>query len=222
MTPVRVKICGLREPRHAAVTSRAGADYVGVVFAARVREVTAEEAAAVVGALEGDTRAVGVFLDASPAEILRKRDTAGFHIAQLHGAEPPRVCDELRAEGLGVWKGIRPTSGDTLIRRWDEYREAADAILAEGFSPRGPGGTGSAFPHDWLSGLDRDRCALVLAGGLDAGNVARAIREGGPDIVDVSSGVERAPGEKSIEKILEFLAAVREAANRAPAPAEAR
>ena len=206
MSRVGVKICGLREPRHATVTSRAGADYVGVVFAGRVREVTAEEAAAVVGALEGGTRAVGVFLDAGPAEILRKRDAAGFRVAQLAGEEPPEVCDRLRGEGLDVWKGLRPTSSDALVRGWDEYREAADAIIVEGFSPRGPGGTGTAFPYEWLSELARNGCALALAGGLRAANVARAIRDVRPDIVDVSSGVERAPGEKSIDLILEFLA----------------
>ena len=209
VSPVEVKICGLREPRHAAVTSRAGADYVGVVFAGRVREVTAEEAAAVVGALEGGTRAVGVFVDATPAEILHKRDAAGFHVAQLAGAERPEMCEALRAEGLDVWKGVRPTSADALARGWDAYRGAADAILVEGFSPHAPGGTGTAFPHAWLSGLERDGCALVLAGGLDADNVARAIRDGRPDIVDVSSGVERAPGEKSLARILDFLAAAR-------------
>lgn len=209
MSRVGVKICGLREPRHATVTSRAGADYVGVVFAGRVREVTAEEAAAVVGALEGGTRAVGVFLDAGPAEILRKRDVAGFHVAQLAGEEPPEVCDHLRGEGLDVWKGLRPTSSDALVRGWDAYREAADAIIVEGFSPRGPGGTGTAFPYEWLSELARNGCALALAGGLKAANVARAIRDVRPDIVDVSSGVERAPGEKSIDLILEFLAEAR-------------
>ena len=219
MNRVRVKICGLREPRHAALTCRAGADYVGVVFAGRVREITAEKAAAVVGALEGGTRAVGVFLDASPAEILRTRDVAGFHIAQLAGAEPPDACDRLRAEGLDVWKGIRPRSRGALARRWEEYREAADAILVEGFSPRGPGGTGTAFPYGWLAGLEREGCGLALAGGLNADNVARAIRDVSPDIVDVSSGVERAPGEKSIDLILEFLAAAREAASPAPVSA---
>lgn len=209
MKRVGVKICGLREPEHATIASRAGADYVGVVFAGRVREISAGEAAGVVEALEGGTRAVGVFLDAGPAEVLVKRDIAEFHVAQLAGAEPPEVCDGLRDEGLDVWKGLRPTSSDALVRGWDEYREAADAIILEGFSPRGPGGTGTAFPYEWLAGLQRDGCALALAGGLKADNVARAIRDVRPDIVDVSSGVERAPGEKSIDLILEFLAAAK-------------
>ena len=214
-----MKICGLRDPRHAAAASRAGADYIGVVFAGRVREVTAEEAGAVVAAFEGGTRAVGVFVDASPAEILRTRDAAGLHVAQLAGAEPPDVCDRLRDEGLGVWKGLRPTSSDALVRAWDEYRGAADAILVEGFSPRGPGGTGTAFPYEWLSELARDGCALALAGGLEAATVARAIRDARPDIVDVSSGVERAPGVKSLDLILEFLAAAHGATNPVPRPA---
>lgn len=209
MKRIGVKICGLREPEHATIASRAGADYVGVVFAGRVREISAGEAAGVVEALEGGTRAVGVFVDAGPAEILVKRDIAEFHIAQLAGSEPPDLCDRLRDEGLDVWKGLRPTSSEALVQGWDEYRQAADAILVEGFSPRGPGGTGTAFPYEWLAGLARDGCALALAGGLNAANVARAIRNVRPDIVDVSSGVERAPGEKSIDLILEFLAAAK-------------
>lgn len=202
-----MKICGLRDPRHAAAASRAGADFIGVVFAGRVRELTARRAAPVVEALVGGTRAVGVFVDASPAEILGHRDVAGFEIAQLHGAEPPEACDALRAEGLGVWKAIRPTADEELRREWKRYAASADAILVEGFSEAGPGGTGASFPHEWLAGLDRDGCALALAGGLHAGNVRRAIRGVSPDIVDVSSGVERAPGEKSLERILEFLSA---------------
>lgn len=221
MNDVRVKICGLRDPRHAAATSRAGADYVGVVFAGRVRKLTGDEAAAVVAALEGETRAVGVFLDASPDEILRRRDLAGFGIAQLHGSEPPEICDALREAGLGIWKAIRPRSRGMLRRAWERYSETADAILVEGHSEAGPGGTGASFPHEWLVGLDRDRCALALAGGLHAGNVGSAIRGADPDIVDVSSGVERAPGEKSLERVLDFMAAVREARPAAPGRAGA-
>ena len=202
-----MKICGLRDPRHAAAAAGAGADYIGVVFAGRVRELTAEQAAPVVAALSGGTRAVGVFLDAPPAEILRRREIAGFDIAQLHGAEPPDLCDTLRAEGLDVWKAIRPTTGEGLRSEWRRYAAAADVILVEGFSEAGPGGTGASFPHEWLAGLDRDGCALALAGGLDAGNVRHAIGSVSPDIVDVSSGVERAPGEKSLRRILEFLSA---------------
>ena len=207
MNGVRVKICGLKDPRHAAAASGAGAGFVGVVFAGRVRELTAEQAAPVVEALAGGTRAVGVFLDAPAGEILRCRDIAGFEVAQLHGGEPPDVCDTLRAEGLGVWKAIRPATREGLRSEWTRYAAAADAILVEGFSEAGPGGTGASFPHEWLDGLNRDACALVLAGGLHADNVRSAIRSVVPDIVDVSSGVEHAPGEKSLERILEFLSA---------------
>ena len=114
MSRARVKICGLREPRHATATSRAGADYVGVVFAGGVREITAGEAAGVVEALEGGTRAVGVFVDAGPAEILVKRDIAEFHVAQLAGSEPPELCDRLRDEG---WTSGR-ASGPRRATRW--------------------------------------------------------------------------------------------------------
>lgn len=204
---VRVKICGLKEPAHAAATARAGADFVGVVFAERIRCVTTEEARAVVDALDGAARAVGVFVDATADDVLRHRDRVGFHVAQLHGSESPADSRALRAEGLVVWKAIRPTSRDDLVAAWDAYASVSDAILVEGFSPEAAGGTGTSFPHAWLAAIDRAGSDLVLAGGLSAENVAAAIRAGRPNIVDVSSGVEKTPGVKSIACIEAFLSA---------------
>jgi len=209
LTPVRVKICGLKEPRHGAVAARAGADYVGVVFAERARRVTPEEARAVVDALDGSACAVGVFVDAPKVDILRHRDLTGFDAAQLHGAESPADCRALQEEGLIVWKAIRPTSREDLVGAWQAFAGVADAILVEGFSPDAAGGTGSGFPHEWLSTIDRVGSDLVLAGGLDNKNVATAIRVGRPDIVDVSSGVEARLGVKSVDRIEAFLAAAK-------------
>lgn len=206
---VRVKICGLKEAAHAAAAVGAGADYIGVVFAERIRRVTPQEARAVVDALEGATQAVAVFVDALADDILRYRDRVGFSVAQLHGAESPADAQALRDEGLVVWKAIRPTSREALGESWQAFSEATDALLVEGFSPEAAGGTGSAFPHEWLSAIDRSGPDLVLAGGLNADNVMAAIRDGRPNVVDVSSGVEVAPGIKSIDRIKAFLSIVR-------------
>lgn len=208
---VEVKICGLSEPAHAEVAAAAGADYVGVVFAERLRRVGVQEAARVVAALEGSTRAVGVFVDASPGRILSHRDRVGFRVAQLHGHETPAQCETVRAGGLEVWKALRPTGLAELLAAWDRYGGVVDAILVEGYSAEAAGGTGTSFPYEWLDRLDRTGPRLALAGGLDADVVGTAIARARPDIVDVSSGVEASPGEKSPERIVTFIEATRAA-----------
>lgn len=218
---VAVKICGLKQPEHAEAVSRQGVEYIGVVFAERLRRVSPEEAALIVSALKPPTQAVGVFVDASVEEVLRHRDIARIHIAQLHGSESPEDCRALQAEGLGVWKAIRPTSVAELEEGWARYAEVADAILVEGFSAKAAGGTGSSFPHEWLDALDRDGPSLVLAGGLDAHNVQDAIETARPDIVDVSSGVEAEPGEKSLGLIEHFVSVAKWSVNGQSRPPEA-
>ena len=116
MTRPRVKICGIREPADGVAAVEAGADYIGVVFAERVRRVTPAEAASVVSAIRARGAAVGVFVDAPPDEVLAVRDAVGFDVAQLHGDEPPAWCERLRADGLSVWKAIRPRAAEELAR----------------------------------------------------------------------------------------------------------
>lgn len=213
MTGVRVKICGIREPAHGVAAVEAGADYLGVVFALRTRRVTPAAAAVILDAVAGRARGVGVFVDETPATVLAHRDAAGFEIAQLHGAETPETCAEIRAAGLAVWKALRPRSRAELAELFGRYAEVADGLLVEGFSPRAPGGTGTSFPHEWLAEARRgpagSRPELVLAGGLDPANVRDAIEAVRPDAVDVSSGVETGPGVKSVELIRSFLAAAK-------------
>ena len=219
---VAIKICGLREPGEARAAAAAGAEYIGVVFAGRVRRVTPGQAGRVVAALPSSARAVGVFVDAGVSEVLSFRDRVRFGIAQLHGHEAPETCAALREEGLEVWKALRPRSREELETGFRRFGAAADALLIEGYSARAEGGTGSPFPWEWLTGSLRgtDGPRLVLAGGLRADNVADAIRRVRPDVVDVSSGVERAPGVKSEALILRFVEAVR-ASLAAPGAGEA-
>ncbi|MCG8468757.1 MAG: phosphoribosylanthranilate isomerase [Gemmatimonadetes bacterium] len=209
MSVVSVKICGLKRPIEAERAAAVGADYVGLVFAERLRRVSLEEARAVVETLSGPTRAVGVFVDATADEILRHRDAVGFSVAQLHGSESRDVGRTLGDEGLGVWKALRPTTRDELAEGWRTFAGVADAILVEGFSLEAAGGTGSSFPYDWLKGLDRTGSALVLAGGLNVANVADAVTAVRPDVVDVSSGVEETPGVKSLARIEAFIEAAK-------------
>ena len=212
MSAVRIKICGITDVADGIDAVDAGADYIGVVFAERARRVAPAEAASVVRAVFGRALGVGVFVDEREDDLLGSWNVVGFDIAQLHGSEPPELCDRLRAEGLGVWKAIRPRNRDELVTGLDRYADAVDAVLVEGFSAAAAGGTGTGFPHEWLDGIDRSALPeLVLAGGLDAGNVAGAIEAVSPDVVDVSSGVESAPGRKSRDRVVEFVSAVRAA-----------
>jgi len=216
----RVKICGITDVADGIGAVDAGADYLGVVFAERARRVTPAEAASVIRAVYGRARGVGVFVDANEDDVLGFWGVVGFDVAQLHGSESPDACARLGSQGLDVWKAIRPRSREELAEGVARYRDAVDAILIEGFSTAAAGGTGTPFPHEWLEAIDRERGPdLVLAGGLTPANVARAIETVEPEVVDVSTGVESAPGVKSMELVVAFIEAVR-AADAAASPAE--
>jgi phosphoribosylanthranilate isomerase len=192
---VRVKICGLTRAQDAAVAVAAGADYLGVVFAGGPRRVT-PQAAAEVRAAAGGVTVFGVFGDQAVDEILRIGGTAGLGGAQLHGTYRTEDASRLRAEGLRVWRVARLAG--------------SDAILVEPWAAHATGGTGIALDHA-LAREARARLAdatMVLAGGLTPETVAAAVALVRPDIVDVSSGVERLPGIKDPHKIARFLEAV--------------
>ena len=206
--PVRVKICGLTRAQDAAVAVAAGADYLGVVFAGGPRRVT-PQAAAEVRAAAGGVTVFGVFGDQAVDEILRIGGTAGLGGAQLHGTYRTEDASRLRAEGLRVWRVARLAGSDDLglLRA---FAMEADAILVEPWAAHATGGTGIALDHA-LAREARARLAdatMVLAGGLTPETVAAAVALVRPDIVDVSSGVERLPGIKDPHKIARFLEAV--------------
>jgi phosphoribosylanthranilate isomerase len=205
---VRAKICGLTRAQDAAVAVAAGADYLGVVFAGGPRHVT-PQAAAEVRAAAGGVIVFGVFGEQAVDEILRITGVAGLGGAQLHGTYRPEDAWRLRAEGLRVWRVARLAGPDDLgLLR--EFAMEADAVLVEPRAAHAIGGTGLALDPA-LAREARTRLAdttMVLAGGLTPETVAMAVALVRPDIVDVSSGVERLPGIKDPHKIARFLEAV--------------
>jgi phosphoribosylanthranilate isomerase len=207
-----LKVCGITRRADAEAASGAGAAFLGVVLApGGKRTVAAEDAAALLAGLPA--RRVGVFVDASAGELRRAAEAAGLHVLQLHGDEPPELLRELRDEGRwAVWKALRPRGAAELRAGVERYAGVADALLLDGFSARAHGGTGTAFPWEEVAAVRGEiptGLPLVVAGGMRAGNVARAVALLRPDVVDVSSGVESAPGIKDPSAIRTFAAALR-------------
>jgi indole-3-glycerol phosphate synthase/phosphoribosylanthranilate isomerase len=217
-TRVFVKVCGITSVDDALVAARAGADAVGLVFwPGSPRRVDIETARRISAALPPFVLRVGVFVDAPREELARTSEAVGLDVLQLHGHEPPEALAGLPRR---VVKAVHVGPGfvaDSALR----YGRAADGILLDTRIPGDkapPGGTGVAF--DWsLAREVREKVSfLMLAGGLTPENVARAVTAVRPDAVDVSSGVESAPGRKDPAKVRAFLDAVARAAAPAAAP----
>jgi phosphoribosylanthranilate isomerase len=206
-----IKICGLREPEHARAAVAAGADLLGFVFASARRRVTPEAARLAIEAARRASPgrrvlAVGVFVDASAAEMNDVAEAAGLDLLQLHGAEPAAMLGALTRP---VIKALRPSPGTTvdaameLIEGYRAVPNAPVAFLVDGLSPAAAGGEG--VRTDWVLAADlARRVPLVLAGGLDSANVGGAIGSVRPRGVDVSSGVETG-GVKDVERIRAFV-----------------
>jgi phosphoribosylanthranilate isomerase len=158
-------------------------------------------------------RRVGVFVDADEEALLSAAAAAGIHVVQLHGDEPPEMADRVRAAGYEVWKAVRVRGPDDVSAAYRRYGGHVDALLLDGYDPAAAGGTGTRF--DWmriaaLRGELPGETGLVAAGGLRPDNVAEAVRILRPHVVDVSSGVESAPGVKEPAAVRAFVRAVRD------------
>ncbi|WP_293575565.1 phosphoribosylanthranilate isomerase [Phaeobacter sp.] len=211
MTNIRVKICGLRTPQDIAATAAAGGAYIGFNFFPKSpRSVTPEEAAAL--ALEAPVGLCKVALVVNADNDLLDDITAKvpLDMIQLHGQETPERVAEVKSRyGLPVMKVLGVSTPED-IQRIDAYEAVADQILVDAKAPKDavlPGGNGVSFDWRLLALKKYWRKPWMLAGGLTPDNVAEAIRMTGASQVDVASGVESAPGEKSAELIAAFCAA---------------
>ncbi|MCB2115409.1 MAG: phosphoribosylanthranilate isomerase [Rhodobacteraceae bacterium] len=212
---VRVKICGLKEPRHVAAAVEAGATYLGFVFFPKSpRHLDHRAAAALVAGVPAGIAKVALTVNATDAELDALISAVPLDILQLHGSEPPdRVADIRSRYGLPVMKAVG-VSQEADLAAIAEYGRVADQLLIDAKPPKGaalPGGNGIAF--DWqLVARKYWPCPWMLAGGLTPGNVAEAVRLTGARQVDVSSGVETAPGIKDEALIRAFVTAATGAA----------
>ena len=211
MSSTKIKICGINDAASLDAAIDVGADYVGLVFFPPSPRHVGSDVAARLAERSGPRIArVGLFVNATDGEIGDAVVAGRLDALQLHGAETPGRAAELRTIfGLPVWKAIAVSSADD-IGRAQHYAGAADLILFDAKTPKGtlPGGMGLSF--DWsLLGHYRGSLPWGLAGGIAPGNVADAIGRTGAPLVDVSSGVESAPGVKDPDRIRAFVAAAR-------------
>lgn len=220
-----VKICGLSTPEALDVALEAGADLVGFVFfPPSPRHIGLPVARALGAQAQGRAGKVALSVDADDAAIAAMIDALGPDLLQLHGHEPPeRVSAVRRRFGLPVMKAI-PVETAADLDAVAAYAAVADRLLFDARPPRGatrPGGLGRAFDWSLLENLDPG-VPFMLSGGLNPDNVALALAITRAPGVDVSSGVERAPGRKDLEKIRAFVSAARRAAEERTAIATAR
>ncbi|WP_412554242.1 phosphoribosylanthranilate isomerase [Shimia sp. MIT1388] len=211
---IRVKICGLKEPAHVAAAAEAGAAYVGFVFfeksprnvgIAQARDLAVE---APVGVAK-----VALTVNADDAFLDKLVETVPLDMLQLHGSESPERVAEVRTRfGLPVMKAIGIADAED-VAKIDTYGAVADQLLVDAKPPKNsalPGGNGLSF--DWrLVNRKYWPRPWMLAGGLTADNVAEAVKMTGARQLDLSSGVESAPGVKDVGMIRTFMKAVQNA-----------
>ena len=203
---VRIKICGITNLPDAVAAVDAGADALGFMFFDQSkRRLTPALAAAIIRELPPFISTVGVFVIATREFVNAAIETSGIDTLQFHGEEPPQFCAQF---GRKVIKAFRIRDHDTL-RECSRYRDCA--WLLDTYVDDAPGGTGIAFDWNIAEEATRTNRMIILAGGLKVETVVEAIRRVRPYAVDVSSGVESAPGKKDHAKVRDFIAAARAA-----------
>ena len=196
----KIKICGLTRPQDAQAAAELGADAVGLVFYAKSKRcVDAEQAAEITAALSPQVAKVALFVNESADSIRRILEAVPIDIVQFHGDEVSEFC---RQFGKPYWKAVRVQSAQDIAEAVERYADAA-ALLLDAHIEGQYGGTGQVF--DWRLLPATMPLPWILSGGLNPGNVAAAVRQTGAAWLDVSSGVEQAPGIKSRDLMANFI-----------------
>ena len=210
--PIDAKICGVKTPESVAAAARGGAAYIGLNFyPPSPRAVGPAQASALARQTPPQVKRVGLFVDPDDDTLAAVTAEVPLEILQLHGGETPRRIAAIKARfGLPVMKAIKVATADDIAAA-EDYLSLVDLLLFDAKAPKTlknalPGGNAIAFDWRLLAGRTWSR-PWMLSGGLDAGNVAEAVGITAARAVDVSSGVEDGPGNKSPEKIAAFLEA---------------
>lgn len=207
--PTLVKICGLSTHETIAAAVQAGAAYVGLVhFPKSPRHVSLAKAAMLRRDLPETAKVVLLVVNPDPHELAEAVRMIAPDVVQFHGQETPETLARFRAEtGIAAWRAMAVKDAASLANV-AQFRGAADRVLLDAPASALPGGNGTAFDWSLLAGWQAP-LAWGLAGGLTPANVGDAIRLTGAPLVDTSSGVERSPGIKDVDKITAFCKATR-------------
>lgn len=205
--PMRVKICGITRHEDALAALDLGADALGFNFYDRSpRYIDLQKARELVSHLPPFGLRVGVFVEPTFESVMEITTTLRLDTIQLHGQEPPEFAEDLRNEGVRVWKAVR-VSGPEVLKGYTDY--PCDALVLDAFDPHQHGGTGRSF--DWsLLGAWTPPVPWILSGGLNVDTVADAVARLAPAGVDVASGVESSPGIKDTELMRLFIQRARQ------------
>jgi phosphoribosylanthranilate isomerase len=206
----RIKVCGITNREDAEIAATCGVDAIGFVFAESPRRVAPEHARELLRGLDPFLVGVGVFVNSPVEEVRRVLELTGCSVAQLHGDEGPEYVEELAP--YGVVKVVRvPRRGEdgAGVRREWAHPPHSCTVLLDTLVPEKMGGTGERFDLSVAEEMVREGYRVIVAGGLTAENVGEVVTRVRPYGVDVSSGVEVAPGRKDHQKVREFVEAVR-------------
>jgi phosphoribosylanthranilate isomerase len=200
----KVKICGLTSVADGLAAAEAGADMIGLMFYEKSpRHISLAQAVEISRALPPFVLKVGVFVDPEPELVTQAIAACGLNLLQFHGDEPSEFCTQFGAMSV---KALRVRDAESL-QTLENFH--TDAFLLDAYSKSGLGGTGEKFNWDLAIEAQKFGKPIFLAGGLTPANVADAVRQVRPFAVDVSSGVEFAPGKKDAAKVRAFIQAVR-------------
>lgn len=201
-SPLRVKICGITQVEQGQAIAAAGATALGFIcVAASPRYVTPEQIRAVTAQLPDGIDRIGVFADAELSAIAATVEIGQLNGVQLHGKESPALCAQLRQRlpHVEIIKALRIRQTSDL-KRTQDYEPIVDTLLLDAYHPDQLGGTGQTLDWPALQAFRPGR-PWFLAGGLNPENVCTALAQLSPDGIDLSSGVERAPGDKDLTKV---------------------
>jgi phosphoribosylanthranilate isomerase len=200
MIRTRIKICGITRKEDALTAAEFGADALGFVFYEKSpRYVSIKAAAEICDSVSPFVTKVGLFVNAEESEVRRVIDNVKLDLLQFHGDELPEYCEKFN---LPYIKAIRAKDKESIQYSIEAHAKAI-GVLVDSYVPGIPGGTGNIF--DWSLIPEKDKHKVILAGGLNSGNIAEAITAVKPYAVDVSGGVEQSKGIKDREKIIQFI-----------------
>jgi phosphoribosylanthranilate isomerase len=208
---MRIKICGITRPDQAIEIARLGATALGFILVpSSPRYVTPAAIAAILAKVDRDVQYIGVFAAAEPETIVAAVRESGIDRVQLHGDESPEFCARIREllPGIEIIKALRVKDAATLEKA-ASYSDSVDTLLLDAYDPRQLGGTGRALDWEAIAAF-RPPLPWFLAGGLTPDNIGDALTRLSPDGIDLSSGVERSPGDKDLAKVASLFDRLRD------------